>query len=115
MERSVGFAAIFLCCKLHIDVAAEMGFPVATHLKLHHFAQSLKLRQHILEEIKKVLVRIALIVFKTYVCVIFVAVTLIDDKTSIHAREQERGADGGVRVKTRTPFTKSTSTRLEKE
>ena len=32
--------------------------------------------------------------------------TLIDDKTGIHAREQERGADGGVRVKTRTPIKK---------
>lgn len=115
MERSVGFAAIFLCCKLHIDVATEMGFPVATHLELHHFTQSLKLRQHILEEFKKVPVRIALIVFETYVGVVFVSVTLIDDKTGIHAREQERGADGRVRVSAGTSFTKSTSTGLEKE
>ena len=95
----------------HFDwaVIVLIGFdcyikPNRPHLELHHVAEALELRQHVVVEVQEVVLQVLLAVLQRGVRVVVVAVTLVHAERHEHPADHQGGARRRVGMPPRTPL-----------
>lgn len=92
IEQRKGCLTFLFRLVLNIYIAPQMRFQVAADLELNHSAHILEFREHIIIEVKELLVGFFLTVLEACIGVVVVPSALLHSKCCKHAFDQKGGA-----------------------